>query len=516
MERKEIILCIVVLASIGIGCDSERVSAVEDGTGSGTDSGASDVDGDTDSDSDADSDADTDADTDTDTDSDVDGDSDGDTDSDSDSDSDADKCWERWGCDGPIGSRVRLTGQVLGPGGLFPVPCALVAAYEDASEIPIIPDHAYCEECVELPQDIDWVQTAADGVFCLDVVPGKTYSLVVQKGQFRRIRSLEVTAAAGEEVAVDQETITLPSTSDETKGDTIPRIAVARGDYDPIEDVLAKAGMGAINSEYSWERGSEVGIWHAYDNVDMGDFPNYGEKIQPLVTDAAEMSEYHIIFFPCAYNNSRLNNLMTQANVQQAMQEYVWGGGKIYVSDYSYYAADMPWTEFLEFVDPQSGGCGEASVPTGCNHGPPFNTKGTIRDDLMRDWMSNILEEQGKDLDDFVLLENWDTIGDINQSVIGFDEDANADIIGYPKVWVEGPWSYDVEDWPTSDFDVEEKHPLTVSWPYNCGRVIFTTYHTVGNDSLAKHEGLLPQELILYYLLMEMGVCQDEVAVVVK
>ena len=35
-------------------------------------------------------------------------------------------------------------------------------------------------------------------------------------------------------------------------------------------------------------------------------------------------------------------------------------------------------------------------------------------------------------------------------------------------------------------------------------------------DGAGGHEGLLPQEKILYFLLMEMGVCQDDVPVVVK
>ena len=55
-------------------------------------------------------------------------------------------------------------------------------------------------------------------------------------------------------------------------------------------------------------------------------------------------------------------------------------------------------------------------------------------------------------------------------------------------------------------------HPLTVSWPYNCGRVLYTTYHSVGAMG-GTHSGLLPQEEILFYLVMEIGLCQDEVVV---
>ena len=63
-------------------------------------------------------------------------------------------------------------------------------------------------------------------------------------------------------------------------------------------------------------------------------------------------------------------------------------------------------------------------------------------------------------------------------------------------------------------FDAESPHPLTVSWPYNCGRVVYTTYHTMGTTQGGQHSGLYEQDMILYFLLMEIGVCQDDVPVI--
>ena len=42
--------------------------------------------------------------------------------------------------------------------------------------------------------------------------------------------------------------------------------------------------------------------------------------------------------------------------------------------------------------------------------------------------------------------------------------------------------------------------------PTGCGRVLYTTYHSVPSE----HVGLLPQERILAYLLMEIGVCTSD------
>jgi hypothetical protein len=302
----------------------------------------------------------------------------------------------------------------------------------------------------------------------------------------------------------------------------IPSIAVALGDYDPIEDVLAKAGLGEVSAEHEWIRGSEVGIWDAYDNRDNVDYPNYGQRLGPLLRDLPSMLAYHIIFVPCAYNSSLLNtDLIHEPAVQQNIRDYVWQGGKLYVSDYSYYAVDRPWNEFLTFVDVHeaTGTCDEAASPVGCNHGPSFSSLGEVEDELLGEWLDGIMQEQGLTIEDLNLYENWNTIGALGMGLIGKDPDTNADIFDEPTIWVQGPWTYDDDDLDGIDYtgwDATTPRPLTVSWPYNCGRAIYTTYHTVGGTGESgRHEGLLPQEMILYFLLMELGVCQDEIPVVV-
>jgi hypothetical protein len=424
------------------------------------------------------------------------------------------------GCNNEAGTWARLTGVVLGPGGLFPVARALVAAYPDAESIPEIPDGAYCEECIDIT-GISAAQTSPDGAFCLRLTPGRTYELVVQKGQFRRIRTYTVKAGVGETVDLDQELITLPSVRDDDLGDMIPHIAVILGDSDPIEDVLAKAGLGEESTGNQWVRGSEEGIWDAYDNRDNVEYPNYGANPGPMLRDLNAMLDYHIIFVPCAYNASRLNTtLIHDPVVQQNIRDYVWQGGKIYVSDYSYYAVDSPWDEFLFFVDTHaaSGGCAEAGTPDGCNHGPPFQSPGKVKDGLLKEWLTILMEDKGKTIDDLTLYENWNTIGEMGPGIIGRDPDSGDDIMGSPSVWVEGPWTYDDDDIDSieySEWDATTQHPLTVSWPYNCGRAIYTTYHTVGaTGGAGLHEGLIEQEMILYFLLMELGVCQNAVPVV--
>jgi hypothetical protein len=86
-------------------------------------------------------------------------------------------------------------------------------------------------------------------------------------------------------------------------------------------------------------------------------------------------------------------------------------------------------------------------------------------------------------------------------------------------VWIEGwldtpdPLPTDpqpVKIWVNGDFILDSSRtlPLTITFPYGAGKVLFSTYHTEGGGG---HPGLLPQEYVLLYLIMEIGVCQPPI-----
>ena len=59
--------------------------------------------------------------------------------------------------------------------------------------------------------------------------------------------------------------------------------------------------------------------------------------------------------------------------------------------------------------------------------------------------------------------------------------------------------------WIYGDVPNEGVLPATVSYPYGCGRILFSTYHTEGKKSTGST--LLPQERALLYVVLEMAVC---------
>jgi hypothetical protein len=364
---------------------------------------------------------------------------------------------------------------------------------------------AACNTCVEVPDGAYATTSAADGTFTLDVPAGSTVYLTVQKGQFQRSRVFPAPAEIGT-YPVDDATTSLPSRRVPELGDTVPRIALVYGDYDPIQDVLAKVGIGAADATYGHTWGSESGFFDVYDNAGPGG-EHHGASLSSLISDPAKLASYDVILFACSYNASF--EFVTNPGVAQNLRDFVWNGGKLYISDYAMPVAEIPWPEHVWFTDPLHGGCNEAQFPPNCNHGPPFDAPATPKNDALGAWLDGMGELQG-----LVMKENWDTIGGIAPGYVGDDPETSAPIHEEPKVWVEGPWAYSDQD--LSDLGIDpatwddSSHPLTLSWRYNCGRVLFTTYHTVGSTSGGKHPGLLPQEKVLFYLLMELTVCQDQ------
>ncbi|MBI5482071.1 MAG: hypothetical protein HY906_24665 [Deltaproteobacteria bacterium] len=403
---------------------------------------------------------------------------------------------------------ARLHGQVWGPGHQFPVAGALVAAYRARPDD--IPETIYCEECVELPPDVARTTSGPDGSFQLEVLPGQIYFLAVQKGQFRRVREYAAPTDVGD-YSVEEQYTTLPSRKDQTAGDMIPNIALVFGDYDAIQDLLAKVGIGQDDGAYGLQWGSEAGVFDVYDNSMPGSgVEHHGEPLASLLGNPARMAGYHLILFACSYNANF--DFMANATAQANVRDYVRGGGKLYVSDYAYPVVEMPWPEFIWFTDELHGGCVENRFPDGCNHGPPFEAPSRSLDGNLSAWLLAVDSSVSgtSPTATFRTKENWDTIGSVAAGFVGVDPVSGADVTQDPKVWVEGTWNYAAEDAPP-EFDRSTYHPFTVSWPFGCGRVLYTTYHTVGTTTGARHPGFLTQELILWYLVMELQVCQHDV-----
>lgn len=374
------------------------------------------------------------------------------------------------GPDGTAPTIAHLQGQVVAPEGTIPISGALV--YLSPTPPPAIPETTFCDECVKLQPGEEYTFTAPDGTFNLPASATGQQYLVVQKGQFRKSRSIDIVAG---DQQVNPEFTRLPGRMNKTAGDDIPKMAIITGAWDAIEVSLAKLGLADIIQK---PLGSTVDKTTAgFDMVEGTWPPDLNDPMKnpdKFLKSWDYMSRYHIIFIPCSGSDGTTCTYTTPDNdeVKQNLIRFVREGGKLYVTDYSYEYVRRPWPGFVSWENETS------STGSACLTGE-YNANATVPDVDMKAWLS----AQG--INNFVVEANWTRITNL-QTLPGVDPDG-APIDITPKAWVIG-----------------DSNPSTISFEDGCGRVLFSTYHTEGS---ADDKTLLAQEKALLYVLLEVGVC---------
>lgn len=376
------------------------------------------------------------------------------------------------GLDGsePPPSVATLIGTVLAPEGTIPISGALV--YLTPVAPGAIPDGVYCDKCVKLDFQTPYTFTGADGGFHLGVPKTGSYQLVVQKGQFRRVRPIDVTLG---NVAVPLTATTLPAKSDGAAGDSIPKMAIVEEVWDSIDVSLARLGLGTLAPTGPFGALQVDRATAPYDYYDG--LPGSKGGYDAILKNWSTLSQYHVVFLPCAWSNQTDCNTSSPAQdpvVQKNLQDFVGKGGKLYVTDYSY---EFVRQVFPGYVDWQNQ---TATLGSACLSGA-WDGAASSPDPGLTAWLGT----QG--INSFDVKENWTAIAAVHA---GNTTDPDGKPISVtPKVWVEANTQWG-------------KRPATVSFEQACGRVLFSTYHTEGASPT-----MLPQERALLYILLEVGVC---------
>jgi hypothetical protein len=397
------------------------------------------------------------------------------------------------GCPGHA-TDATLTGTVLGPNGVIPVSGALVYISSDAP--PGIPQEVYCPECSLLGCDDDETLSNPDGSFTLKAASGAGKFLVVQKGQFMRVTPIDLEPGAGALAVGDT---MLPDHNDPDNGLYIPLIAVGNASYDRLEDALGKFGLGDTMTSNMEERlvaGSES--FHLWDN---GEDPGYDGFVSQgtfddLVSDPTRLDDYHIIFIPCSTDDF-VDALSNPVNVQN-IREWTAAGGRWYVADWS--------NEWLQMVFPEYQDLNGWSGSVGSADNGSYDSLANVLDMGLLDWLNALPPALGdiNPLNDEVhptlgqlpmvlTTDNWSGIDAVLPVMVDDGMGGMADVSH--KVWLEGPGGQ-----PAA------VHPLTVTGQFGCGKVQFTSYHAA---EFFDYVGLSPQELVLIYTILEIGVCQE-------
>ncbi len=369
----------------------------------------------------------------------------------------------------PIGT---LSGRVFAPNGRLPIPGALV--YLSRTKPEPIPEKTYCDKCVDTGGASAGTLTKSDGRFQLKTYGDGKYYLVSQKGQFRRVREVQI--KAGAMTAVEEDT-TFPS---RTSGDdTAPLMAVVEGTWDKIPTALEKMGITQ------------------YDIIKA-------DESEAFTKSAVQMQKYHVVFLPCGAGD--VGNCgdarMAAPGTKSALKSFVASGGKLYVTDFSYEYLNQAWPGYTNWT-PQKQGVitvpilGEIAGPDWSKDGrglacspAGWEGEGKFNDPGIASWL-----KQGDVIGrGTVTLEgNFAVMAGVN-TVTGRDENGAAIPIT-PKVWMEGKKD-------------GKFIPTTISFQDTCGRVLYSSYHTeLSKEGDPVSDKLTAQEASLLYILLEVNAC---------
>jgi hypothetical protein len=190
-----------------------------------------------------------------------------------------------------------------------------------------------------------------------------------------------------------------------------------------------------------------------------------------------------MIFFPCMCNGIFTGTTAARAEM---LRSYAEAGGKVYSSCWAYNWTQVPFREgsfpsYQNVID-YGGDIGE---------GAAYQTTGKIEDEQMRAWLAVV--DSGDSVDAFPFTGAWTQLYGVNDldNGLGLEED------GYvikPTVWV-------------TDQDYFEGQPMTVTFPWGCGKIFHTVYQVVESTPSTS---IRPQEYVLLYLILEVGVCEGE------
>jgi hypothetical protein len=376
----------------------------------------------------------------------------------------------------PKPTNATLTGTVYAPNMQIPISGALV--YVTDGPVEGVPEDVYCSECVELNCDQPFVLTEPDGTFSLPAAAGAGQKLVVQKGEFLRVVDFDV--QEGDNV-VDNNLSNLPGRWSPDEGMWIPQIAVYQTEPDAVYNVLAKFGLGEVSASGELVMGTQQ--FTLISDADQGAF----------MDDFIEMTDYHIIFVPCAATKFWLGAPTVPPLRAQNIRDYVAAGGKWYATDHSNEYLEVPFADYQQFH--------ESAMP---DIQPAYDVNGTVVDEDLLAWLTALppgLKDIGggnptlNGLPTVELMLNYSGIDSINPVIVQ-DDDGNDVDVGH-KTYVQGPC--------TSCSDPATVRPMAISGQWGCGRMMYSTFE---NSSVA-HTGLNPQELILLYMILEISVCHD-------
>lgn len=382
--------------------------------------------------------------------------------------------------DSPALSVTTIDGRLFAPDGETPISNALVYLENSTRSGSELAQKTAATEvsCGSLP-DRNWAYscTDADGRYIITAsIPSAGAKLIAKKGAF-----------TAELMVVPQSASIRPDPLlIATSGANAARMAVVTGNYDRVQDLLAKLGFGVADPAGTLILGTEK--FDLFDGDDTLN-SNYPE-VESLLADAdkdgrPDIYNYAIVFFNCGFREIDY----TAADIE-TLRNYVAAGGRIYVSDLSYDLVEQAFPEYIDFQGSDSVDPSQPEFRDAAELGIGGLEVQADVDPAMAAWLKTVGCVNGECLDS----EGRALIGGFLDSwavMVGAHPGAPSQV----RVWVRGPITFRGGSSPVV-------RPLTASFNHGAGRVSFTSYHTEPEFNVPG--GFVAAERVLQFLVFEL------------
>jgi hypothetical protein len=370
------------------------------------------------------------------------------------------------------GINTSISGRVYDPAGQNPL--YGITVYVPGSPVQPLPTDVTCRTCTDLFSGTPAVAatlTDEAGHFSLLHVPDGDVPLVIQTGKWRMQTMLKGVQKCQDNPQPDK-SLRLPK--NHTEGD-IPNIAISTGGADSLECLLSRIGVD--KNEYA-PGATGPGHIHIFRGTN-GAVTNPGPPMSSvgLWDTKNDLMLYDVILLSC--EGQATANVTPAA--QQALFDYVGGGGRVFASHYhwAWFTGPTPTGPFSATIPPlatwqnlnATGTIDDAAIVKGnvvetLPNGMPF-PEGTS----LKKWLGNVGALEGGQLPIAFARHNSDlsTANTLSQPWINLDP-------GTPNLTPAPPMGANATTY------------FTVDLPFNggpegktvCGRVVYSDLHVSG------------------------------------
>ena len=396
----------------------------------------------------------------------------------------ANYCQQQVTCSGTATTSV--SGTVFIPNGVDPLPNTLVYV-PNATVQPLPSGVQGCEPCSNLVTGAPLVSTTTDaaGRFKLTNMPaGQDIPLVIQNGKWRREFVLPSVPSCVDTALPTSGPRQLRMPKNRGEGN-IPRIAIVTGGFAALECVLLKLGLEA--QEFGNGGPSFPGRVHFY--LADGNPGAHFDSATPIETELwasqSNLNAYDLVFFGC--QGSRFHRSLV---AQQKLINYANSGGQVianhYAMEWLYNVAPFSSTALWNVDQPVSFSSDPQDAFIDTTY-PPAQ--------VLAQWLEHVAPSI--------------TPGQVPVSHLYADFDGATPP---SRVWF-------------SLHDALHPNPVPMQYTFDtpvgappgqqCGRVLFTEYHTMENlpdgtqfPSACNNAPLRPDERLMEFMVFDQGTCR--------